>query len=416
MNILRTLRKAAVATAAISLLLAPTLGASPARAATVTVIVGQNAAGANNVNLYNPSTANLVAGDTLTWNSAPDARSHDVTSYDGTWFSPTLRSGTAAITYSRVFSAAGTYTYYCSLHANASDAAPAVINASIAAGLMVGKIVVAAPVADTTVPVTSLVSALPNPTEGAASVTLTATVADTGTPTTAIAAAEYTVGATAGAAGTGTAMAASDGSFSTSSEGVTAAVPVGTYAAGTSITLWVRGKDSANNWSLAVSTTVSITATPAGSVPVTVVVTSGTLTNSTYNINFGPIGMTGADLILTAPNGAWRAIDARGTGAGWNVSVTTTDFSSTLGAIAAANFKVSLPSASITKIAGNALPTSGATTYQPLGTTPLKMLAAGIGQGMGTYDYLCNWQLTVPAQTLAGSYTAVMVVSINSGP
>ena len=50
------------------------------------------------------------------------------------------------------------------------------------------------------------------------------------------------------------------------------------------------------------------------------------------------------------------------------------------------------------------------------GETRIQLLAAGIGQGMGTYDYLCNWQLTIPAQTLAGSYTAVMVVSINSGP
>lgn len=399
------------------------LSGATAQAATTIVIVGQtNGGGVNGVNQFNAASIVIVAGDTVTWNSAPDARSHDAASYSeavaGTpdWQSPTLRSSTTTNTYSRVFSTAGTYTYYCSLHTVRADAAPAVVDANIALGLMVGKIVVNAPAADLTAPTVSLVAANPNPTAGAASVTLTATVADGGTPLGTIAGAEYSAGLTAAAAGSGTAMTASDGAFGGSTEGVTASVNVSTYAAGTTVALWVRGRDNAGNWSLAISTSLSVTAPAAGSQPATVTITGGTLTSTSYPIPFGSIGLTGQDLVVLAPLVAYRAIDGRGTGTGWNVTVSSTDFSSATGGIAVANFKVRLAPSNIVKIAGNTPPTSLATSFQPLGLTSLRLLSAGVGQGMGTYDYTNEWQLSVPGQTMAGSYTATVVISVNTGP
>lgn len=410
-----------------AILVALLVGAAgqPARAATVTVVVGQaNGGTATGVNQYNPASVSATAGDTVTWNSAADARSHTVTSYSeavaGTpdWDSGSMRSGTALATFSRTFTTAGTYTYYCAFHALRTDATPANIDASIAAGLMVGKIVVAAAALDTTPPTVSAVGASPNPTNGAASVTLSATVTDSGIPLGTIAAAEYSIGASAAAAGSGTAMSASDGAFNSSTESVNAAVPVGAYAAGSSITLWVRGRDAAGNWSAAVSTTLGITAAPAGSVQATVTVTGGGLTNATgASVPFGSLTLTGADQLLPfSPATPWRATDSRGTGTGWNVTVSSTDFTSPSGGIAVANFKLQLLAAKIVKVSGNAVPSSAATSYQPLGGTPLKLLSAGVGQGMGAYDYTPDFQLTVPAQTLAGSYQAVVTVSINSGP
>ena len=65
----------------------------------------------------------------------------------------------------------------------------------------------------------------------------------------------------AGTAGTGTPMSAKDGSFNSSSEQVTAAIPVNSVGAvGTSHKLYVRGKDEYNNWSSLDSVTVVITA------------------------------------------------------------------------------------------------------------------------------------------------------------
>ncbi len=409
----------------ISALFAITLGISgTARAATFTVVVGQTNGGTTTgVNQYNPASVSLTAGDTVTWNSAPDGRQHDVTSYAETtpgtpdWASPTLRSTTTSTTFSHVFAASGTNTYYCTLHAFRSDASLANIDASIAAGKMVGKIVAAEAAVDTTGPSASALGVAPNPTGGAASATLTATITDSGTPSSNIAAAEFSIGAAAAAAGAGTAMTATDGAFNASAEAVTGTVAVSSYAAGTMITLWVRGRDASGNWGGAASTTLSITATPAGSVAATVTIAGGGLTNTTPgSIPFPDVSLTGADALLNASVGAFRAIDARGPGAGWNVTVTSTDFTSTTGGIAVANFKIRLPQSSIVKISGNTSPVSAVTSYQPLGTTALKICSAGTGQGLGTYDYTPDFQLAVPAQTLAGTYQAVVTVSINSGP
>ncbi len=423
-QVARPLRTFGAFITALVLTVSPAYG-SPAHAATATVVVGQtNGGGATGVNQFDPASILMTAGDTVTWTSANDNRAHTATSYDETvpgtpdWDSGTMKSGTAVTTFSRTFTTPGTYTYYCAFHAGRNDADPAVIDASIAAGKMVGKIVIAAAALDTTAPTVSGVSASPNPTNGSSSVTLTATVADSGTPSSNIASAEYSIGAAAAAAGAGTAMSAADGAFSSATEGVTATVSVSGYAAGTSITLWVRGRDAAGTWSTAISTTLAVTAIPAGSVQATVTLQSGNLSNTTdASIPFGSLGLTGQDENLPhSPTTPWRAIDARGTGAGWNITVSSTDFTSALGGIAVANFKVQLLGSKIVKISGNTSPASGATTFQPLGATPLKLLSASTGQGMGTYDYTPDFQLTVPAQALAGTYQAVVTVSINSGP
>ncbi|MFN0282856.1 MAG: multicopper oxidase domain-containing protein [Kineosporiaceae bacterium] len=81
---------------------------------------------------------------------------------------------------------------------------------------------------------------------------LTATVADPVTGQSTIAAAEYFTD-TVGAAGTGTAMNAADGSFSSVSEAVTLAV---TVPAGQHV-LYVRGRDSLDNWGVVSSVLVS---------------------------------------------------------------------------------------------------------------------------------------------------------------
>jgi len=113
---------------------------------------------------------------------------------------------------------------------------------------------------DLTGPVTSGVNVAPNPTDGAATVTLTATVDDSTTGGSNIAEAEYFVDSV-GADGSGTAMAASDGNFNAVSEGVTATIDVSGWADGT-YTLYVHGRDSAANWGATDSTTLDVTSAP----------------------------------------------------------------------------------------------------------------------------------------------------------
>ncbi len=393
--------------------------ADSAIAAPATVVVGQtNGGGATGVNQFNAAAVTITSGETVTWNSALDNRSHDVTSYAeavaGTpdWQSPTLRSGTANTTYVRTFSSAGTFTYYCTLHAVRADAAPAVIDANIAAGLMVGKITVNAPAPDTTAPAASAVAANPNPTNGSASVTLTATITDSGTPLGTIASAQYRIDGGV----TPVAMSAADGAFNGSTENVTANVPVGALTLGVH-TIEVRGTDAAGNIGAWVALTggLNVTATPAGAVQASVTIQGGNLTNTAQNVVFGNVALSGADQTVAATAATWQAKDARGTGDGWNVTLSSSNFTGA-GTINVANFKMRQLQAAITLVSGSTAPTSLVTTFQSLGTLPLKVLQATGGAGMGTYDYIPDFQLTVPASAVAGSYTANVTVSVNSGP
>ena len=388
-----------------------------ANAAPATVVVGQtNGGGANGVNQYNAAAVTITSGESVTWNSAVDGRAHDVNSAvipaGATAFSsPILDSDSPPATFSRTLTTTGTYTYFCSLHASAADATLANIDANIAAGQMVGKITVQAPAPDTTAPAASAVAANPNPTNGSASVTLTATITDAGTPLGTIASAQYRIDA-----GAAVSMSAADGTFNGSTENVTANVPVGALSLGVH-TVEVRGTDAAGNPSAWVALTggLNVTATPAGAVQASVTIQGGSLTNTAQNIGFGSVALTGANQTVAATAATWQAKDARGTGDGWNVTLSSTNFTGA-GTIDVANLKMKQDTAAIITVSGNTAPSSLVTTFQSLGTLPLKVLQATGGAGMGTYDYTPNFQLTVPASAAAGAYTANVTVSINSGP
>jgi len=119
---------------------------------------------------------------------------------------------------------------------------------------------------DITGPTTSVVRADGNAPysipQGTASVTLTATVSDVGTGGSNIAAAEYFVG-TVGAVGTGTAMTLAAGAAAPT-KAVSATVATSAWTAASSpYTIYVRGKDSANNWGATQTVVVSVYLAPA---------------------------------------------------------------------------------------------------------------------------------------------------------
>ena len=409
---------AAVAIALLAAIAGLTLvGSDSASAVNTTVIVGQtNGGGPNGVNQYNAASITITSGDTVTWDSAPDGRRHDVTSSvvpagQSAFTSGDLDSDVPPASYARVFNATGTYTYYCTFHAQASEATLANVDANIAAGLMVGKVVVQAAAPDTTAPTTTAVAAVPNPTDGAASVTLTATVTDSGTPLGTIASAAYRVDS-----GAPVSMTAVDGTFNAATENVQANVPVGSLSLG-SHTIEVRGTDNAGNigaWS-ALTGGLNKTDTPAGAVQASVNVLAGALTNTAQNVAFGNVTLSGADQTIPATPDVWQAQDARGTGDGWNVTLSSTGFTGA-GTITVDNFKVRQLQAQVITVGGNTAPTSQVLSFQSLSGAALKLLSATGGAGMGTYDYTPDFQLTVPASTAAGAYTANVTVTINSGP
>jgi plastocyanin len=131
--------RSGVALAVAALLMAVALPfPQPVAAATLTVQM--------NNNLYVPQNlGNINAGDTIVWqnvNGTHDVVSANIPAGATSWASPTL-SGSA--TFSRTFTVAGNYRYYCSIHSSAS-AANATPQSTSA---MVGQFTV---VADTTAP------------------------------------------------------------------------------------------------------------------------------------------------------------------------------------------------------------------------------------------------------------------------
>lgn len=108
-------------------------------------------------------------------------------------------------------------------------------------------------------PVVSNVTVSPNPAVVGSVMTITATVSDASTGGSRITAAEYNVNG-----GAYVAMSAADGSFSSSTENVTATAPVGLTPA--VLNVCVRGRDAASNWSDALCALAAVYDPSGGSV------------------------------------------------------------------------------------------------------------------------------------------------------
>ncbi len=102
-------------------------------------------------------------------------------------------------------------------------------------------------------PVISGLAVTPNPTNGAASVTLTASASSTGTS---IAGAEWFRGVDPGA-GLGTPMTATDGAYNSATESLTALVSVAGWGSGSN-TLYVRARDAYGSWGAASSVVLNV--------------------------------------------------------------------------------------------------------------------------------------------------------------
>ncbi len=134
-------------------------------------------------------------------------------------------------------------------------------------------------------------------------------------------------------------------------------------------------------------------------------------------VSFGSVVITGLNHDVDAAPVTWRASDATGSGNGWRVTISGGQFTAGTAVIPASNLRVRLLQTRITTISGNTAPLTQAGSYQPLSqTTPMNLLRAATGAGMGVYDFAPDFRLTVPASVRQGAYTADLVVTIVSGP
>lgn len=141
------------------------------------------------------------------------------------------------------------------------------------------------------------------------------------------------------------------------------------------------------------------------------------LTITPAPISFTAVVLDGTVQTVAGSTSAWRA-DADGEAGGWNVTVTATDLDNGVGnTIPVSGLEIRLLDANIARVSGHPLgPDSTQTIFAALSGTPLKIAEATGGQGNGIYDLTPDFQLTVPAESYTGTYTATVTVDISVGP
>ena len=163
----------------------------------------------------------------------------------------------------------------------------------------------------------------------------------------------------------------------------------------------------------------------------------------------GTASITGGNLALSVPASiAWTATlngydqavstpvsivvnDATGSGAGWNVTVKATTFTTTGGLSLPANAlsvngsaagagATAAPAATCAAGSTCVLPTNGVSypvaVPASASPTPVKIASAAADTGRGAVDLAARFWLSLPAGVKAGTYSGTLTFGLNAGP
>ncbi|MGO9343003.1 MAG: WxL domain-containing protein [Acidimicrobiales bacterium] len=156
--------------------------------------------------------------------------------------------------------------------------------------------------------------------------------------------------------------------------------------------------------------------------------TAATATISGGTLNIVVPGTIGFSDTLNGLNQTTTAVlamdvqDATGTGAGWNVTATSTQFTS--GSNTLATNSVTVPSAPTDTCDSGATctPATNSVAYPyalPAGAGPptaTKLFNAAASTGQGDQTVTPTFSLAVPADTVPAAYTSTWTISVVSGP
>jgi len=160
----------------------------------------------------------------------------------------------------------------------------------------------------------------------------------------------------------------------------------------------------------------------AANVTATATVNAGTLSLSTSATPSVSVTLDGTDKTptYTLP---MTVNDATGSGTGWNVTITSTTFTT-----GAPVHTLSTSASSVTGVTSTCAggttctnPTNSITyplTVPAAGTAPtaVKLFNAAANTGMGSFTVTPTVQVSIPANTYAGTYTSTVTVAVVSGP
>ncbi|MEI8105446.1 MAG: WxL domain-containing protein [Actinomycetes bacterium] len=163
--------------------------------------------------------------------------------------------------------------------------------------------------------------------------------------------------------------------------------------------------------SIAAAATVTATGTVAGAGSVTIA-SGATATFATT------LDGTDQTVNYTVP---LTVVDARGTGGGWNLTITSTTF--TTGTKTLATAASSLPSVTTSCVVSVTCtnPTNGTTypiTVPAAGTAPtaVKFFSSASATGLGSFTITPTIAVSIPGNTYAGSYSSTLTVAAVAGP
>jgi putative surface cell wall-binding protein len=173
----------------------------------------------------------------------------------------------------------------------------------------------------------------------------------------------------------------------------------------------------------------AIAAMADSSTGATIAVTGGSLSESgPTSVSATPVTLNGSDQTTSYSLGL-TVIDPRGTGGGWNLTITSTTFTTGTHSLSTTASKINA-APSVVCIGGNgACPTNptNSITYpltvpagSPAAPPAVKFFnaAANTGQnnGSGSFTITPTITIAIPANTFAGTYTSTVSIVIASGP
>ncbi len=165
------------------------------------------------------------------------------------------------------------------------------------------------------------------------------------------------------------------------------------------------------------STTPSGTTCGSSSTIATATVIPGTLSESAdATTATSPLTLNGTNQ-STSYSFAINVIDARGTGAGWNLTMQTSQFETS-----GDTYQLSTTASTLNTVAAacatGTCSASGGAVQVPGSdlSTAAKIWSAGANDGMGSWTITPTVNVAIPANTYAGTYTSNVTVDLIAGP
>ena len=109
-------------------------------------------------------------------------------------------------------------------------------------------------------------------------------------------------------------------------------------------------------------------------------------------------------------------VDARGTGTGWNLQISSTTFSDLSGHTLAAGSVTATAQACSSGSSCTAATNSGITLPLAVTTTAAKFFSSALNTGLGKLDITPTMSVAIPGNAYAGTYTSTVTIAAAVGP